>query len=122
MRHGGREKARPAGDRALIKRTQVAAPAFQLFMPLGAGADAVIGDVIHLAAEGIDREHGVALFRRHQPHGDIKGAAAGLFLHGPGGGRADIFCVGHDCLWRLRRIRAKAGKRFTNRAATSILE
>ena len=30
-------------------------------MPFGAGADAVIGDVVHLAAKGIDREHGVAL-------------------------------------------------------------
>ena len=68
-------------------------------MALGARADAVVGDVVHLAAEGIDGEHGVALCLRHQPHGEIEGAAARLLLHGLGGG---------DARYRLRWLMSVA--------------
>ena len=49
-----------------------------------------------------------------------KRAARRDFLRGLGLGHADMFCVGHDRF--LRRLRAKAGKRFRNSAATSRLE
>ncbi len=117
MRHRRCQEAHLLGGLAGIKPTQIGAPLLQLFMPLGPRADAIIGDIVHLAAEGIDREHRVAFFLRHQPHGQIEGTADGFLLHRRGAGRAEIFCIGHRVM-RLRRISAKAGKRFRNRAAT----
>ena len=122
---GGEEAHLLHAKVAGIQRAQVMrATCSSFLMALGMRVPtAVIGDVVHLAAESIDGEHGVALFRRHQPHGQIKAELLlAFFCTALAAPRiADIFCVGHACPCRLRRISAKPGKRFRNRAKDVLL-
>ena len=51
---------------------------------------AFVGDVVHLAAEGVDRVHGVAPLGRQQAHRRIERRAAGLDLGGDVGLQAGL--------------------------------
>ncbi len=80
--HGFREMFE-AGRRRLAvgQRIDPFAPLGQGRAPLRPRA-AIVGDIVHRAAEGIDFEHRVALGARQNPHGGVERAAARACLRG----------------------------------------
>ena len=75
-----------------IERVEIAPPFGERGEAFLARADAVVGDVVDHAAEGIDREHRLAFGARHQPHGGIERASLGLLLDG----QNFAWCCGHE--------------------------
>ena len=75
-----------AGRATLIEAGDIGAPCLERFVAVCACTLSIVGDVVHRAAEGIDREHRIALGLRQYPHRGIKRAAGSLFLHRAGHG------------------------------------
>ncbi len=126
------QEAREAGGLAGIEGGEIGAPRVELAAALRLVDAGLVGDVIHLAAEGVDVEHGRTLGRRQHPHGGVERAAGRLFFGGGGRfgyGAGGGVCEAHGApLWpslavlpRLKRETAKAPRPITPRPAISSL-
>ncbi len=115
---------------AAIELGEIGAPGFKCGVAAFAGAHAVIGDIVHRAAEGIDRVHRLALGLRQNAHRRIERASGGFLLHrldfgwsicqvGVGDHGWAAICEG-AFLGRRRRTRKRAVVRSASPSASGL--
>ena len=78
--HHGRKKSRALRLQSFVDSFDILAPMVEFLAAFGSRRIAFIGDIVHRAAEGVDREHRFALALRQQAHAEIERASGCAWL------------------------------------------